>query len=60
MRHKKPIFLLEIEKIKEPKCCHTCHHYTRVGICEIYKTEPPEEFAATVDACDKWEFECPF
>jgi hypothetical protein len=53
--------LLEIEKIKEPKCCHTCDHYTRLGVCNVYKMEPPEEFAATIDACDKWEEEkCPF
>ncbi len=56
MRHKKPLFLLET-----PKCCHTCDKYDSKGKCKEFDTKPPEEFAATVDACDKWEEEtCPF
>jgi hypothetical protein len=26
---------------------------------EFFMT-PPEDFAASMDACDKWERECPF
>jgi hypothetical protein len=35
--------------------------YDSKGVCKLFKETPPEEFAATVDACDKWEEElCPF
>lgn len=60
MRHKKPIFLLEIDKLKSSKCCHTCYHYDRNGICTIYKVEPPEGFAATINVCPDWELDAPF
>ena len=43
-----------------PRCCHTCDHYTDVGGCLEFNTEPPELFARTVDACDLWTEELPF
>ena len=43
-----------------PKCCHTCEHYGVDGLCVEFFMTPPEDFAATVDACDKWEAQCPF
>jgi hypothetical protein len=43
-----------------PKCCHTCEHYGVDGLCVEFFMKPPEDFAATLDACDKWEAECPF
>jgi hypothetical protein len=56
MRHKTPIFLREV-----PKCCHTCEKYNMSGKCLEFDMEPPEDFAATVGVCDKWEEElCPF
>jgi len=43
-----------------PKCCHTCEHYGTDGLCVEFFQEPPAEFAAEVDVCDKWESELPF
>jgi hypothetical protein len=43
-----------------PKVCHSCEHYDKGGHCRIFDMRPPEEFAATVDACDKWQWEIPF
>jgi hypothetical protein len=43
-----------------PKCCHTCEHYGIDGLCVEFFMRPPDDFAATVDACDKWEWEIPF
>ena len=43
-----------------PKCCHTCYHFDQFGHCMVFDMRPPEDFASTVDACDKWEAECPF
>ena len=42
-----------------PKCCHTCEHYGADGLCVEFFMTPPPEFAGQVDACDKWEAECP-
>jgi hypothetical protein len=45
----------------EPKCCHTCEHYTEQGYCAIHQMQPPEDFAATVPTpCEAWESEIPF
>lgn len=43
-----------------PKCCHTCDHYDQFGHCLAFDMRPPEEFASTVDACDRWVMEVPF
>jgi hypothetical protein len=43
-----------------PKCCHTCDHYDKSGHCLAFDLRPPEEFAGTVDACDRWLMEVPF
>ena len=41
----------------QPKCCHTCLHYSTAGECLIHHQEPPQEFAASEGACDIWEDE---
>lgn len=43
-----------------PKCCHTCLFYDRHGHCMEYDMRPPEDFAATVGQCPKWEMDIPF
>ena len=63
MRHKEPeVVTLYKECIKAgpPRCCHTCEHYGTDGLCIEYWMNPPEEFAASVNACDKWQQEVPF
>jgi hypothetical protein len=62
-RPSEPEFLIqwrEWDKAGPPKCCHTCEHYGVDGLCVEFFMTPPEEFAATVDGCDKWELELPF
>ena len=62
-RPQEPEFLIqwrEWDKAGPPKCCHTCEHYGVDGLCIEFFMTPPEEFAASIDACDKWERECPF
>ncbi len=63
MRPKEPDFLVqgrEWLKSWPPKCCHTCEYFDANGLCEVFNTNPPEEFAASVGECDKWEREIPF
>jgi hypothetical protein len=63
MRHKEPeVVTLYKEWVKAgpPKCCHTCEHYGTDGLCIEYWMNPPEDFAASVNACDKWQQEVPF
>jgi hypothetical protein len=43
-----------------PKCCHTCEHFNQSGRCLEFDMEPPEDFAATKDACEMWSFDIPF
>jgi hypothetical protein len=43
-----------------PKCCHTCEHYTVDGLCVEFFMTPPEDFAASIDTCDKWMREVTF
>jgi hypothetical protein len=43
-----------------PKCCHSCEMYGTDGLCVEFFKEPPEEFAATPDACNKWVMDLPF
>ena len=43
-----------------PKCCHTCEHFNQSGMCLHFVMPPPEEFAATQDACVHWIMELPF
>ena len=50
----------EWDKAGPPKCCHTCEHYGVDGLCVEFFMTPPEEFVASIDACDKWEREIPF
>jgi hypothetical protein len=42
------------------KLCHTCDHFNQSGHCLAFDMRPPDDFAATPDACDKWELEIPF
>lgn len=48
------------ERAWPPKCCHTCDHYLPSGLCEEFGTEPPEDFAATPEACALWLQDLPF
>jgi len=62
-RPPEPEFLIqwrEWVKAGPPKCCHTCENYDHQGKCFEFDMTPPEDFTATVDACDKWEMEIPF
>jgi hypothetical protein len=68
-RHPEPDFVTAYKewlKAGPPKCCHTCDHYGQAkyndppGHCREFNMEPPEEFAATVDACASWTQELPF
>ena len=63
MRHKEPsIVTVYRDCIKQgpPKCCHTCEHYGTDGLCIEFWMEPPEEFASTLNTCDKWVPEVTF
>lgn len=62
-RHPEPQFLIDYRewvKAGPPKCCHTCEKHTHDGVCTEFGMEPPEDFAATESACDKWVFDLPF
>lgn len=43
-----------------PRCCHTCENYSKDGDCMKFDMRPPEQFAATADACDEYLQEVPF
>ena len=63
MRHAEPDLVTDYKRwlaAGPPRCCHTCDHYGVDGLCVEFFQEPPAEFAAEVDACDKWECEVPF
>jgi hypothetical protein len=63
MRHKEPeVVTLYKEWVEAgpPRCCHTCEHYLETGVCAKFFMTPPEEFAATVGACEQWDMEVPF
>ena len=47
-------------KAGPPKCCHTCDYYSGAGDCLAFDMRPPEDFAATQGACEKWIQEIPF
>lgn len=63
MRPSEPEFLKQWREWQEagpPKCCHTCEFYTEAGECGKFGMQPPEDFAATTDACDSWIMAVPF
>lgn len=63
LRHNEPEIVKKYRaSIAEPvpKVCHTCEHYSPNGACELFNQKPPEDFAATVDACKDWREEIPF
>lgn len=62
-RPPEPEFLIqwrEWMRAGPPKLCHTCEHYGIDGLCTEFFMTPPEDFASSIDACDKWEREIPF
>lgn len=62
-RPPEPQFLIDYRewvKAGPPKCCFTCDYFNQSGNCLAFDMTPPEDFAATVDACENWEPECPF
>lgn len=59
-RHKKPQILIDYENKELPEICHTCEYYEDDGLCFKHKKEPPEYFASTPGACDKYLMEIPF
>jgi len=62
-RPPEPEFLVqwrEWDRAGPPRCCHTCENYGHDGLCVEFFMKPPAKFAADVDACPKWEAECPF
>lgn len=62
-RHPTPKLLLDYQQWVEhgpPRMCHTCEHYDAYGMCQQFGMEPPEDFAATPDACDEYVQDIPF
>ncbi len=62
-RPPEPQFLIDYRewvKACPPKCCFTCDEYDESGHCRKFEMRPPDEFAASVEACESWEPECPF
>jgi hypothetical protein len=63
LRHQTPDKVKKYTRIMEqgpPRCCHTCEHYRDDGLCDVYRMTPPEDFAATDDACGDYLQEVPF
>jgi hypothetical protein len=55
MRHPEPqIVKLWRENPGIPKCCHTCISYTQEGLCLEFESEPPQDFAESLNACTLW------
>ena len=62
-RPPEPQFLIdyrELVKAGPPKCCHTCDYFNKSGHCMEFDMTPPDDFASTVNSCDKWIEELPF
>jgi len=62
-RPPEPQFLIDYRewvKAGPPKCCFTCDHFNQSGHCLAFDMTPPEDFAATLDSCDKWVDMIPF
>ena len=57
-RHPEPDFVTQWRQ-PPPRCCHTCEMYGTDGLCTEFFMTPPEDFAATKNACDKWLIEIP-
>ena len=63
MKAREPEVLRKYREIVEngpPQVCHSCDHYTDKGWCRHYDAQPPEDFAATPDACPSWVMAPPF
>lgn len=62
-RPPEPQFLIDYRewvKAGPPKCCFTCDYFNQSGHCLAFDMRPPDEFAATVDACESYMEEVPF
>lgn len=55
MRHEEPDFVTAYLRGEVPMCCHLCVNYDEHGLCTVFGTEPPQEFARTIGVCEKWE-----
>ena len=60
MRHPEPKILIEYKTKVYPEICHTCEYYNSDGLCMKFRMEPPEDFAATHQACPEWFVLVPF
>lgn len=60
MRHPEPKILTEYKAKVYPEICHTCEYYDQDGMCMKFRMEPPEDFAATHQACPEWFVLVPF
>ncbi len=60
MRHPEPKILIEYKTKVYPEICHTCEYYNSDGLCLKFRMEPPEDFAATHQACPEWFVLVPF
>jgi hypothetical protein len=60
MRHPEPKILIEYKTKVYPEICHTCEYYDSDGLCLKFRMEPPEDFAATHQACPEWFVLVPF
>jgi hypothetical protein len=63
MRHAEPEIVTQYRaapKVEPPKVCHTCDHYTDVGLCTRFGEAPPVEFASEPGGCELWVEEVPF
>jgi hypothetical protein len=65
-RPPEPEFLRVWREIRQltnavPKCCHTCEHYSRDGICNLAGVRPPDDFVSYGSAeCPDFSDEVPF
>ena len=53
-RPNEPQFVVDGRLRQPPRVCHTCDWYSKDGVCDFHKSEPPEDFANTKDACESW------
>ncbi len=63
MRHAEPKELKDyygLINMGVPRCCHSCEHYDKDGVCVKFNMEPPEDFAKTMGECAEWSIDVPF
>ena len=65
-RPTEPDYLVKWRQVRDlvrtpPRCCHTCDHYDRFGVCEMANARPPVEFVNYGSAeCENYSEELPF